>query len=229
MRRGQEPGQGVYVARRLGAALVILLLLVLLVPWACENLLRSEGEPAFETSETADVDDSGDGEETVTEQGVAGGQEDAANSRSDDGEPGARGSVGMSTIGDTLVREDESDAVANIEFDVDLAGPAMHFERTVGEGEVNVIQEIPAADVGVQQAVRPPAPAEPMFLGEPVFIEDPVHFEDPVFFEDPTFEDPILFEDPIFLVEEPSHSGAAIAVGGSEGAIAGAGGAFASS
>src|SRR5918997_1702092 len=56
MQGGPGPGRGIYVTRRVLAALVVLLLLVLLVPWACQNLIGSGEQPGSGSSETADVD-----------------------------------------------------------------------------------------------------------------------------------------------------------------------------
>ena len=49
-----DPGRGVYVARRIVAAFILLLLLVLLVPWACQALFpeRDSGPKAPETAVT---------------------------------------------------------------------------------------------------------------------------------------------------------------------------------
>ena len=94
MQGDQEPGRGIYVVRRILVALVVLLLLVLLLPRACDALFTSGDEQGSETSETADVESSGDGseEESVTEEDAAPvqeeitGQEDVAVSGSDEGD-----------------------------------------------------------------------------------------------------------------------------------------------
>src|SRR3712207_5583428 len=49
MQGGPEPGRGVYLARRIVAALIILLLLIFLVPRACQAFL----EPGEESSTVA--------------------------------------------------------------------------------------------------------------------------------------------------------------------------------
>ncbi|HZY56600.1 MAG TPA: hypothetical protein VFE09_02235, partial [Rubrobacteraceae bacterium] len=79
-RGGQEPGRGVYVVRRIVAVLVVLLLLVLLAPWAWQTLFGQGEEPSSEAPEVADVGDTGD-EEATTDEGSAGDEEDIAASR----------------------------------------------------------------------------------------------------------------------------------------------------
>ena len=76
-RRQRGPGRGVYVARRIVAALVVVLLLALLVPRACQAFTGSEEEPGSEASQVTEVGDAGGGEEeTAAEEGIASGTEE---------------------------------------------------------------------------------------------------------------------------------------------------------
>src|SRR5919199_2616261 len=75
----QEPGRGVYLARRIVALLIVLLLLILLVLRACQALLgpreeESSGPTAPETSVTEEST-TGITEETVEQGSTAGGGE----------------------------------------------------------------------------------------------------------------------------------------------------------
>src|SRR3954468_8670618 len=73
---GREPGRGVYVVRRIVAALVILLVLALLIPQAWKAL-RGPGDTGSGTQDTADVESSGGGdEESDTTEETVGGTED---------------------------------------------------------------------------------------------------------------------------------------------------------
>ena len=71
--RGEgRPGRRVYVARRIVAALVVLLLLALLVPRACQALTGSDEEPGSEAPQVTEVGGAGGGEEdTPSEEGSA--------------------------------------------------------------------------------------------------------------------------------------------------------------
>ena len=64
MQGGQEPGRGVYVVRRIVAIFVILLLLILLVPQACEAFIGPGEEPGSGAPETGDT-----GEDVVGHKG----------------------------------------------------------------------------------------------------------------------------------------------------------------
>jgi hypothetical protein len=75
--RGEgRPGRRVYVARRIVAALVVLLLLALLVPRACQALTGSEDEPASEASQVTEVGSAGGEEDTPSEEGSTSGTEE---------------------------------------------------------------------------------------------------------------------------------------------------------
>src|ERR687893_799074 len=131
MQGDQEPGRGIYVVRRILVALVVLLLLVLLLPRACDALFGAGNEQGSETSETADVESSGDEgeEESVTEEDAAPVQEEIAE-REDV-------AVSGSDEDDTseAAREDEGDAVANLELETGLVGPVTGFDGIAGGGE----------------------------------------------------------------------------------------------
>src|SRR5215203_2485708 len=165
MQGDQEPGRGIYVVRRILVALVVLLLLVLLVPRACESLFGAGDEQGSETSETADVESSGEGdeEESVTEEEAAPLQEeiaeleDVAVSGSDEDDTSEAAS------------EDENDEVANIELEAGLVGPVTGFEEIAGGGEVvGIPQEVPLVGAGLQEPLPPIAPQEPLLVGEPL-------------------------------------------------------------
>jgi len=57
MQVGQKPGRSIYLVRRIMVALIALLLLILLVPRACEALLGTGDEQSTEAPETADVEE----------------------------------------------------------------------------------------------------------------------------------------------------------------------------
>jgi hypothetical protein len=209
MQGGQGPGRGVYVARRILAALVVLILLVLLVPWACQNFLGS-GEGSG-TSETADVDSSDDGgEEAAKDQEVDTDEEASTDAgvegvdTSRDSDSGETGAEDDQDSDDAEV--DEDGGASNIELD--SLGFVPSFEAA---GAVEQIPPAPGPDAGNLQPiapaepvlpVEPTVPVEPVFLAEPAFFEDPFLFQDPYLFEDPFyFEDPFLFEDEAFFGE----------------------------
>ena len=71
------PGRGVYLARRMVAVLVVLVLLALLVPRACQAFTGSEEEPGSEASQVTEVGGAGGSEvQTAAEEGFAGGTEE---------------------------------------------------------------------------------------------------------------------------------------------------------
>ena len=81
MQRGRRPrgeggpGRGVYLARRIIAALVVVLLLALLGTWAWQTLFRVGQEPGSEAPEITSAGSTGS-EETAAEEGSAGGTEE---------------------------------------------------------------------------------------------------------------------------------------------------------
>src|SRR5919199_3849030 len=204
----QEPGRGVYLARRIVALLIILLVLILLVPRACQALLgpgeeKSSGPTAPETSVTEEST-TGLTEETARQGSTAGG-----------GETNVEVSISETASG-AGAGEEESVQALDMQAAADLTGTAVSFEAPITPisesaiTDMNINQPAPLPEVGLQQqeAVQPvtfeePIPfeqstplveaqvplEEPAFLGKPAFFEEspflgePVSFEEPVFFE----------------------------------------------
>jgi hypothetical protein len=220
-----DPGRGVYVARRIVAAFILLLLLVLLVPWACQALFpeRDSGPKAPETAVTD--------EDTATEQA-------SAPDNSSDGDEVDEGNTGRATS--TLEADgDESSEVPNVEVAVDLTGVITGLEADASEGGIvdsaplpapvpstdnqqvqpipqETVQPIPqetvlpvaqhqqqAAQPSPQQQVQPiTQQVQPVAFEEPIFFREPPLFERPAFFGEPVFfEGPYVFEEPIPLGE----------------------------
>jgi len=210
-----DPGRGVYVARRIVAAFILLLLLVLLVPWACQALFpeRDSGPKAPETAVTD--------EDTATEQA-------SAPDNSSDGGGVDEGNTGRATS--TLeADENESSEVPNVEVAVDLTGVITGLEADASEGGIvdsapppapvpntdnQQVQPIPqetvqpvaqqqAAQPSLQQQVQPiTQQVQPVAFEEPIFFREPTLFERPTFFREPVFfENPYVFEEPILLGE----------------------------
>ena len=88
------------------AVLVILLLLVLFVPWACQALLGSGDDLGSGSSDTVDVDSSGGNDEGTTTDGDTAGdtevadQESATKSSSEDSESGSRDTASRASSND---------------------------------------------------------------------------------------------------------------------------------
>src|ERR687893_79857 len=151
MQGDQEPGRGIYVVRRILVALVVLLLLVLLVPRACDALFTSGDEQGSETSETADVESSGDEgeEESVTEEDAAPNQEEIA-----EREDVAVSGSDEDDTSEAVASEDESDEVANIELETGPVGPLTGLGGIPGGGEVvGVPQEVPLTGPALQEPI----------------------------------------------------------------------------
>jgi len=211
-----DPGRGVYVARRIVAAFILLLLLVLLVPWACQALFpeRDSGPKAPETAVTD--------EDTATEQA-------SAPDNSSDGGGVDEGNTGRATS--TLeADENESSELPNVEVAVDLTGVITGLEADASEGGIvdsapppapvpstdnQQVQPIPqetvqpvaqqqAAQPSLQQQVQPiTQQVQPVAFEEPIFFREPTLFERPAFFREPLFfEEPVFFEGP-YVFEEP--------------------------
>ena len=206
-------------------ALVVLLLLVLLLPRACDALFTSGDEQGSETSETADVESSGDGEEeeSVTEEEAAPVQEEIAE-REDVAVSGSDEDDTSEAVG-----EDESEEVAALELEAGLVGPATGFGGIPGGGEVvGIPQPVPLVGPGLQEPLPPIAPQEPVLVGEPL-VTEPIFIEEPILVEEPLyFGEPLVYEDPTLSVEEPGYGGAAVDTGGGA-TTAQTGNAFASS
>ena len=127
-RREQEPGRGVYVARRIVAALVVVLLLVLLVPWAWQTLTRSEEEPGSEAPEVAETSGTGGGEEeTTTPQESAGESSEVAEVVTVVVRPGGAGGEEVAAPG----------GAGGIEAATDLTGTVAVPEAAAGNNVTN--------------------------------------------------------------------------------------------
>lgn len=155
------------------AVLVILLLLALLVPQACQALLGSRDGTGSGEQDTAGMDSSGDGgseEENATNEETVGGadevaeQEDATDNQADSGETAASDGAPR-TSDDAETSEDEYAGVDTLELDARLAGAGGLLEE-VAIGEVAQIAPIPVFYAGGQQTIQPTAPVEPVVLGE---------------------------------------------------------------
>jgi hypothetical protein len=207
MQGGQEPGRGVYLARRIVAALVILLLLIFLVPRACQAFLGPEEESNPVAPEKSPTE-----EETVSET---------------EGTPAER-DIGEEVGSDESVRSTVVVESEEAETQGDLKAP---LDRSYFIGQVNEAAPVPSFGAA-QQAIQPlPTgqpilPAEPVVVGpvlpteqinpilpaEPVIAEPVLPAElvimEPIFFEEPIFlNEPLFFEEPTFFGEEPVFEG----------------------
>jgi hypothetical protein len=205
MQGGQDPGRGVYVVRRIVAVLVILLLLVLLGPRACQAILGPQGgsdtgdteapEETTEVASSAGEEETVPDEETVISTETATEQADIAD--------------GRETEDSMEIAGDESLEAQYIGTELDLVGVAVGLEAPVGD----LTQTAPVPDLGAQQVPQPVAFEGPIPFEDPAFFgEDPAFFgEDPAFFgEDPAFfgEDPAFFEEPTVVLDEPTDDAA---------------------
>jgi hypothetical protein len=227
MQGGPGPGRGIYVTRRVLAALVVLLLLVLLVPWACQNLIGSREQPGSESSETADVDSSDEGAEEAAKDEEVNTNEEAATDEeavTDEDSGAERADTVRGSDSETGSEDDEEgfgdeeDGGAS-EVELDPLGSVAGFEAVGGAGQIPPTLDLGAAN---QLAIQPVAPTEPVFLAlppapaeslvpvEPIIPAEPPLFEDPSLFGDPfPFEGAACFEDP-FLCEDPFLFGGAV-------------------
>jgi hypothetical protein len=222
MQGGQEPGRGVYLARRIVAALVILLVLIFLVPRACQAFLG----PQQEESNTVAPEKSVAEEETVSE--TAG---TPAGSESGEGVSSGQ-SVHSSTV---VVESEEAETQGDLEAPLNLsnaigqvnqeAAPVPAFgaaqqavqplpsgQSTLPSEPVAVGSVLPTEPVApilpAEQpvATEPIIPAEPV-ITEPIFLEEPLFFEEPTFFEsEPVFEE--TSRETIAAAPEPSPAAA---------------------
>src|SRR5829696_2935054 len=130
----RENGRGVYVARRIVAAIVVLLLLALLIPWACQALVGPGEEPEVpEVSKKGDVGVAdGGGDETAKDEYAVGGSKETdepkgpADSSTSDGEEGADDSLtdGVEATGvDENEVSIELEEVAALDLATPVAGP----------------------------------------------------------------------------------------------------------
>ena len=207
MQGGQEPGRGVYLARRIVAALVILLLLIFLVPRACQAFLG----PEEESNPVAP-------EKSVTEEKTVSETEGTPVER----EIGEEVSPSESVRSTVVVESEEAESQEDFEAPLDQSYII-----------AQVKQAAPVPSFGVaQQAVQPlpteqpTLPVEPVVVGpvlptepiEPILPEEPVIAEpvlpaepviaEPIFFEEPIFlNEPLFFEEPTFFEEKPVFEG----------------------
>src|SRR5215204_3900162 len=144
MQGGQEPGRGIYIVRRI---LVVLVVLILLVPRACEAILGPGEEQSSEAPETADVEE----EETVTEEEAAPVQEEitereeVAVSVSEEEEEEEEEEEATSEV----TREEEGLGAANIQLEAPPVGPPIGLGGIPGGGAaVSVPQAAPPVVVG---------------------------------------------------------------------------------
>src|SRR5215217_2270941 len=183
-----DPGRGVYLARRIVAALVVLILLVLLVPRACQAFLGPEEEPSSIEPEKSATE-----EETVGET---------------EGAPVERGTT---TEEVSAVSPDDAAHGTDVVAEAEAAEPRWDLEAPLGQGyiigEVNQTAPVPGFGAA-QQAVQPLPPGQPISSAEPI-VAEPILSAEPVVAE-PTlpaepifFEGPIFFEEPLFFEEQP--------------------------
>jgi hypothetical protein len=207
---GNQPyGRGVYLVRRILAVLVILLLLALLVPQACQAVLEPRDETDSSTQDPANVGKSGDGEsheEGVSHEETPGVMEDVAEQEDVPETPSFSSEAAVSEIAPRTFRgldisEDEDGGEENAELQFELDGVAdILEERAVGE--VDPIVPTSVADAGERQAFEPQLPGESMVpldltgSAEPTFTEDLLVIEDTTYLGYSTdYEDPAYYGD----------------------------------
>jgi hypothetical protein len=225
----QPANRSVYLVRRIVAALVILLLLALFVPQACQALFGSGGTGSG-AQDTADVNSSsGDDEENATNEETDDAteevaiQEDATNHATEEqsdssGESGASDGTRRS-FGGVEANEDEYSGIENIEIDAEPAGAA-EVPEEVAIGEVDEVGPIPVIDAGGQQPIQPMLPVEwtvpvgsitpiePAILAEPIAAEVPIVPEEPIFYyyEDiPYYDYWAYYYEDIPYYEDPAY------------------------
>jgi hypothetical protein len=204
MQGGKESGRGVYVVRRILAVLVILLLLALLIPQACQAYLGLTEGTGSGVQDTADIDSSGDGgsdQESAANGETAGvaddvaEQEDDTDKQSDSGETGASDGA-WSTSGGVVISEKEYGGVENIELDAGLGGASEVLEE-VAVGYIDQTAPLPVFDVGSQQPIEPIVPVGQPVFAEPIAVEDPGYYEYLAYYEDPGYYEYLAYyEDP---------------------------------
>ena len=218
----QPANRSVYLVRRIVAALVILFLLALLVPQACQALFGSGGTGSG-AQDTADVNSSsGDDEENATNEETDDAtevaiQEDATNHATEEqsdssGESGASEGTRRS-FGGVEANEDEYSGIENIEIEAEPAGAAEVLEE-VAIGEVDEVGPISVIDAGGQQPIQPMLPVEwtvpvgsitpiePAILAEPIASEVPIVPEEPIFYY---YGDIPYYDYWAYYYEDPSY------------------------
>src|SRR5215207_9227940 len=163
MQGGQGPGRGIYIARRISVVLIVFLLLILLVPRACDALLGTREEQSYKAPETATVEE----EETVKEEEAAPVQEEitereeVAVSESEEEEEEEEEEEATSEV----TREVEGVGAANIQLEAPPVAPPIGLGGIPGGGPaVSVPQAVPpVTGTGVPEPIPPPpAPPEPV-------------------------------------------------------------------
>jgi hypothetical protein len=207
---GDQPNsRGVYTVRRILAVLVVLLLLALLVPQACQALLEPRDETGSGPQETADVGSSGnDGSheegavngETASVADEVAEQEDASDNPSYSGEAGVS-ETAPRTFRGVENSEDEDGGEENVELEFELVGVADVLEEGA-MGEVGQIVPTSVTDAGKQQAVETQLPVESMVpvdltaSAEPTFLEDLIVTQDTTYYGYSTnYDDPAYYGD----------------------------------
>jgi hypothetical protein len=205
---GDQPNsRGVYTVRRILAGLVVLLLLALLVPQACQALLEPRDETGPRTQDTANVVSSGDGgsrEEGVSNEETAGVTDDVAEQEDAFYTPSYSGEAGVSETAPRTFRgvetsEDEDGGEENVELEFELVGVADVLEEGA-MGEAGQIVPTSVTDAGKQQAVETQLPVEPMVpvdltaSAEPTFLEDLIVTQDTTYLGYSTnYDDPAYY------------------------------------
>jgi hypothetical protein len=212
---GDQPNsRGVYTLRRILAVLVILLLLALLVPQACQALLEPRDETGPRTQDTASVVSSGEGgsrQAGVSNEESAGvidqvaEQKDAFDNPSYSSETGAS-ETGQRTFSGAGSSEDEAGGEEDVELQFELIG-AVNVLEEGAVGEVGQVVPTSVGEAGEQQAVEPQSPVEPMVpvdltaSADPTFLEGLLtpqdttylgyytNYDDPVYYDDLTYYD----------------------------------------
>jgi hypothetical protein len=213
----RQPGSpGVYVVRRIVAALVILLVLALLIPQAWQAL-RGPGDTRSRTQDTAEMDSSndssGDEENATNEKSVSSPanvaqREDASADQVASSETGAGGPI---TTGAAESSEDISTAE-----NTEIAAEPAETEEVLEEAPVSEVAQIaplPVIDTGAQLAIQPisflqepMAPVEPIAPVVPsVPLEPVIPIELAVPAEPITFEGFIVPDEPIYYFEDPAY------------------------
>jgi hypothetical protein len=234
MQGGQEPGRGVYLARRIVAALIVLLLLVFLVPRACQAFLG----PAEESNTVAP-------EKSVTEEETT--SETAGTpARSEIGE---QASPGQSARSSTVVVESEEaeNQEGDLEASLDLSNtigqvnqeaapvpafdaaqqavqplpsgqPALRAEQPVAVGPVLPTEPV-APILPAEQPVPPTEPIEPSLPAQPI-VAGPTLPAEPVIAEPTLPVEPMFLNKPLFLEVPASFEEEPVFEGTSREAIA---------
>ena len=234
MRGGQEPqrsrgdggpGRSVYLARRIVAVLVVLVLLALLVPRACQAFTGSEEEPGSEGSQVTEVSGVSE-EETATTQEGAGGSSEVADAMTVVVRPVPAGGEETSRA--------ENGGVPSVEVAASpagavVAGPEAPFRNMVD----NITNQATLPSTAAPSTAPPStAPVSNVFTGNQQQMVQPTAFgemippsgsvafgEENTFGEEAPIGEGVFKEGPGF--EDQGASGVTVAKAGSVVAIAG--------